>query len=240
MEFTLSLALLDFLPVLFTGVGLFYIGRLVSLILPTQGRISLIGGTLVVAGGFFRAIWKLLMALSGGGVDVNWMEESLFVFMTPGYLLLGWSVWQTMRALHGKTISNPWVPPLALIFVTFLTSYSLFLTSPGSPAWERILLSMMVAATLGTGLLLIALAFQMKLFLLGGLFVVNLLGIFILNGLARVSEQTISLHWIAEGINTVSWLAYAVSAWGMYRHILTDTHNAKSVHARPTTLPKSE
>lgn len=240
MEFTLSLALLDFLPVLFTGLGLFYLGRLVSQVLPVQGRIAFLGGLLIVAGGFFRALWKLLMAISGSEVDINWMEESLFVLMTPGYLLLAWSVWQTMRALQGKTTSNPWFPPFALILVTFLASYFLFITTPGSPAWERILLSVMVAATLGTDLLLIALAIRMNLFLLGVLFALNLLGIFVLNGLARLPEQTIGLHWMAEGINALTWLVFAVSAWGMYRHLHANLKNHMPVHTGQASFSRSE
>jgi hypothetical protein len=60
----LSLALVDFLPVLFTIIGFVYLIRLVSFVLPGQGRIAFLGGGLVVAGGFFKAIWKLFMAFS--------------------------------------------------------------------------------------------------------------------------------------------------------------------------------
>jgi hypothetical protein len=53
-EYTLSLALVDFLPVLFTAVGFAYVIRLVSSVLPAQGRIAFLGGLLVVAGGFLQ------------------------------------------------------------------------------------------------------------------------------------------------------------------------------------------
>jgi hypothetical protein len=58
MEFTLSLALLDFLPVLFTGMGLLHLGRFASWVPPVQGTIAFAGGILVLAGGFFSAVWK--------------------------------------------------------------------------------------------------------------------------------------------------------------------------------------
>ena len=66
MEYPLSLAIVDFLPVLFAGIGFSYITRLVSFILPAQGRIIFWGSALVLAGGFSRAFWKLLMAISQG------------------------------------------------------------------------------------------------------------------------------------------------------------------------------
>ena len=42
-EFTLPLAILDFVPVLFTGIGLMYIIRLILLVLPAHGRTAFLG-----------------------------------------------------------------------------------------------------------------------------------------------------------------------------------------------------
>ena len=218
MEYTLPLALMDFLPVLFAGVGFLFISRLVSFVLPRQGRIAFLGGCLIVTGGFLTAFWKLLMALSAGTLDITWMQNSLFVFMAPGYILLAWSVWQTVRSVQGKSVFNSWALPLLMILVMFLSAYFFFRTNPKSPAWERVLLSMMVLATALTGVLLIAFAFRLKLYLAGGLFIVNLLTIFLLNGMARLPEQSIRLQWVEEGINTVRWLAFASGAWILFRY----------------------
>ena len=88
MEYTLSLALVDFLPVFFAAFGFFYIVRLVSFILPRQGRIAFWGSTLVVLAGFIKAVWKLLMASSAGAINLAWMENAMFILMAPGYILL--------------------------------------------------------------------------------------------------------------------------------------------------------
>jgi hypothetical protein len=53
---------------------------------------------------------------------------------------------------------------------------------------------------------------------MAALFIINLVGVFLLNGLARMPEQTIALQWIEESINTVSWLAFAVAAYKIYQH----------------------
>lgn len=218
MEFPLSLALLDYVPVLLTGIGFAYIIRLVLLILPSQGRIALVGGMLVVAGGFFRATWKLLLALSTGSLDVRWMGESLFILMAPGYVMFAWSVWQVARAVQGKRIFHASMVPFLLSVVTLGTSYSLYLSRPDSSAWERVLLSVTVLATLLSGVLLIAFAFRQRLSTAGWLFIVNLIGVFVMNGLARLPEQPVTIHWVAEGINTISWLAFVIAAWMLYQY----------------------
>jgi hypothetical protein len=231
-EYTLSLALVDFLPVLFTAVGFAYVIRLVSSVLPAQGRIAFLGGLLVVAGGLFKAVWKLLMAVSAGAVDVDWMEDGLFVFMAPGYVLFTWSVWQVSRSVQGKRTLNAWLFPLILNLIMLGTSWYLFIARPDSPAWERILLSGTVLANVISGILLIVFAFRQRLTMAGWLFIANLFGIFILNGLARLPEQPISLQWIEEGINTFSWLVFAIAAGRVYQHALAKFGIAASVSAQ--------
>ncbi len=218
MEYTLSLALVDFLPVIFTAIGLIYIARMVAHISTAHGQAALLGAILTVAGGFFKALWKLLMASSGGTLDINWMEDGLFVWMAPGYVLLLWSVWQTVRGVTSKKMMNAWVAPLVVIAMLFAGSFYLFTSNPASPAWERILLSVMVLATVITGILLIVFGFRQKMPLAGWLFIINLVGIFLLNGLARMDEQTIALQWIEESINAVSWLCFAIAAKRVYEN----------------------
>lgn len=235
MEYTLSLALVDFLPVFFTAVGLVAITRMVAHVNATQGRVALYGTLLTIAGGFFKATWKLLMASSNGVVDIRWMEEGLFVFMAPGYILLAWSVWQTVRTVQGKNGHHAWIPPLAMIGIVFAASVTLFVMYPNSPAWERVLLSVMVLATFITGIFLLVFAFRQRLSTAGWLFILNLIGIFLLNGLARLESQPISLQWIEESINTLAWLAFAIASNQIYgytrAHFGVDPEQVKSVVA---------
>ena len=218
MEYTLSLALVDFLPVLFTAIGLYFIFRMVKHIHNEQGNVALLGAILTIAGGFFKALWKTFMASSGGSIDIDWMENGLFVWMAPGYTLLLWSVWQTVRSVQGKKTFNIWIPPIIFIVLMFAGSYYLFTSYPASPAWERILLSVMVLATIITGILLIVFGFRQKLPMAGWLFIVNLVGIFLLNGLARMDEQTIALQWTEESINAISWLCFAFASKKVFEY----------------------
>jgi hypothetical protein len=233
-EFTLPLAVLDFVPVLLTGIGFIYIIRLVSLILPSQGRIAFLGGLMVVAGGFLRALWKLLIVLSGGDLVIDWMGSSLFVLMAPGYVLLAWSIWQFSRSMRRKRTYNAWLPPLLLALILWAASYFLARTQPESLAWKSILISVTVLANLVSGILLITFAFRQGLSKAGWLFIVNLIVVFILNGLARAAEQTVMIHWMAESVDSVSTLCYAIAVWIVCQHVYENVGNHPSV-VRPLT-----
>lgn len=216
MHYTLSLALVDYLPVALTAIGLFYIVRMVAHIDPVQGRVAAIGAVLTVAGGFAKATWKLIMAASGGAVDIALLDSSLFILMAPGYTLLAYSVLRAVRLIQGKLGWHPWLPPAIFLAVVFAGSIYLALSRPASPAWERVLLSVMVLATVVTGVLLVIFSFRQKLPLPAWLFLLNLGGVFMLNGMARLPEQTITLQWIEESINALAWLAFAYAAYRVY------------------------
>jgi hypothetical protein len=209
MEYTISLALVDFLPVIFTAVGMYFIVRMVSHINATQDKAAAIGAALIVTGGFLKAVWKLVMAFSG--YDIRWMDDGMFAWMASGYTLLAWSIWQTVRVLRGKKMFNAWLIPAIIIVLMLASSFYFHTFSPDSPTWKRILLSLMVLASSITSVLFIIFAFRQKLFLAGALFIFNLIIIFVMNGLARMPEQTITLQWMEESINSVSWLCFVIA-----------------------------
>jgi hypothetical protein len=184
---------------------------------------------MVVTGGLLRALWKLLIVLSNGNLVIDWMGNSLFVLMAPGYVLIAWSIWQLMRSARKKSIRNAWLVPLVLTIVLWGVSYSLAKAQPDSVAWKGILISSTVLASLVSGVLLITFAFRQKLSMAGWLFIVNLVVVFIMNGLARAAEQTVAIHWMAESIDSVSTLCYALGAWIVYQHARTAVLNDPSV-----------
>lgn len=235
MEYPLSLALFDFVPVLLTAIGFLYLVRLTSSVLPAQGRIAFLGGMLIVAGGFFKAGWKLLMAVSNSTIDIGWMDDGLFWFLVPGYLLFAWSMWQVSRLVQGKQIFGTWLLPCLVTLLTFSISYFLFLSNPASPAWERVLLTVTVLANFASGILLMTFAFREKLSVAGWLFLLNLLGVFLLNGLARLSEQTILVQWMDESVNTLSCLGFMIASRIIYEHVRANFGGDAAIGARLTS-----
>jgi hypothetical protein len=172
---------------------------------------------LIVVGGLFKAVWKLLMALSNSSIDIRWMDDGLFAFLAPGYVMFAWSMWQVARSVQGKQVLGGWLVPSLISLVTLGGSYYLFLSLTESPAWERVLLSVTVLANFVSGILLIVFAFRQKLSMAGWLFLLNLICVFALNGLARTS-QTILIHWINEGINTLSCLGFMLAGKFVYEY----------------------
>jgi len=210
MEYTIPLALVDFLPVIFSAIGYYLLFRMASHVNEQHGRVAAFGALLIVIGGLIKATWKLITASSG--TDIRWMDDGMFIWMVTGYTLLMWSIWQTARTVQGKKPLHAWLVPAIIIVVTLAGSYYLNISQPDSPAWKRVLLSVMVLTSVITSILLIVFAFRQKLSLAGALFIVNLIIIFAMNGLARMPEQTIALQWMEESINTISWLCFAIAS----------------------------
>lgn len=79
--FTLSMALMDSLPVIFFG------GSLLTVCTIFHSLLFLIGSLLVFAGGFGKALWKLLIALKQKNV---WFlnRQMRYVMPTGGILIL--------------------------------------------------------------------------------------------------------------------------------------------------------
>jgi len=214
MEYTISLALVDFLPVIFTTVGFYFLYKMVTHVDATQGKVFLVGAVLTVIGGFLKATWKLNIAASGN--DIRWMDDGMFAWMAVGYTLIFWSIWQTVRTVQGKKALNSWIVPTVLSALTLAGAYYLYTSMPESRSWKFTLLGVMSLASIFTSVLLIIFAFRQKLSLAGALFVVNLIVIFLMNGLARMPEQTIALQWIEESINSISWFCFAIASKKIY------------------------
>jgi len=210
MEYTIPLAFVDFLPVIFTTIGFYFLYKMVTHVDATQGKVFLVGGVLTVMGGFIKAMWKLIIAASGN--DIRWMDDGMFAWMAVGYSLIFWSIWQTVRTVRGKNAFNPWIVPTVIGVLSLAGSFYLRTSMPESSAWKLTLLSVMSLASIFTSILLIVFAFRQKLSLAGTLFIVNLIIVFVMNGLARMPEQTIALQWIEESVNTVSWLCFAIAS----------------------------
>ncbi len=233
--YTLSLALVDFLPVLFAAIGLSFVACMAAHVNLRQGQVAALGVFLTVAGGLSKATWKLVMALTQSQVNLTLLDDALFVLMAPGYTLIAWSVWQTARSVRRQKTFHVWIPPAVLIALTFASSISLYVVNPSSPRWERVLLSITVLATTVTGILLIIFAFRQNMPLAGWLFILNLAGVFILNSMARM-EQTIALQWIEQSINALAWLVFGFAASMMHQYVrnnfgMDSGHTSQAVSA---------
>lgn len=209
-EINLPLALQDFIPVAIFAVGLFFVAKTVWQKNKTAGKLAFLGGVLVTLGGLFKASWKIVQAL--GGSDLPLLNNSLFVLMSAGFICLAWAFWKRFSGETG--FSKILLIPAVLIgLVWSIAAYFAFLAE--SRACFFILLG---ATTLGNLALLFQLIFNSVkngLWLALGLFLVNFVIIFVLT---RTSDQTVTLQWFKQILNTFSQTAFALAAYLLWQN----------------------
>ena len=190
----LSLALFDFLPPLAFLAGAFYLVRTSILCRGRPcGRMVMAGTLLVFLGGFLKATWKLLYTT--GAADIQWLSQGQFVFSAIGFL--GMCVAVILMA-RGRRQS---APPLVMAMA----------------AWKIPFLFVMTVASLGAEGILAYLAFRRKARRAAAGFVVGVLGILAMGALAS-AEQTLTMQWIEETVNTVGQLGFMLGSILLYRN----------------------
>ena len=231
-EYTLSLALVDYLPVLFSLIGMIFIVRMIHQLEESHRPLALVGIILIIGGGAMKATWKLIMALSNSQTNIVFMDDGLFVLMAPGFTLLAWAIWSGVRAVRDKSYPKPiWVVPVIIIVAFY--GLAAFMATRGGRTWNLILLMQVTLANVAALIMLIAFSIREKMPIMAVLFGVNLVLTFVLSGMARVEEQTIALQWMEESVNTVAWLAFAFAAWNVYQY--TQTRFSNQMSAEPAT-----
>ena len=112
-EFTLSLALVDALPVLFFGVAAALLG------VKLKSGLFVLGAALCLLAGAGKVVWKLLIALRGTdvaflGAQLRWVMPAGFVLMILGAVV---SDRGTVRAMLNAAVRLPSAVFFALMIV---------------------------------------------------------------------------------------------------------------------------
>lgn len=214
--FGLDLALANFVPVLFTALGLLCIARLVRTLAQADARMALTGAALVVLGGFSKACWKLILAL--GGPELPWLANALFPLMAPGFTLLAFALWQAQR----KTpLPRPalWLAALALVGFAYGVAVLRSLGLAIERGWFLPLLILASVANLTLTALLLREAWRRRALMLAPLFLANLAMVFALQHIARIEPKTLSLHWLEQSLTALGAGAFALGAWLLLRRV---------------------
>lgn len=112
-EFTLAIAAVDALPVLFFGVAAAVLG------VKLKSAVFIVGAALCLLAGAGKVVWKLLIALKGKdvaflGAQLRYVMPLGFVLMIVGALLADR---ETVRALLGAAVRLPSAALFALTVV---------------------------------------------------------------------------------------------------------------------------
>ena len=210
-DYSLALALFDYLPVAMSALGLGLLAQLLSRVLPGALGWLLVGAGLVVAGGLSKATWKLIWVLTGQDIEV--LDALLFICIAPGMILL---------ACHAAAASWRWRNAAAavhpgrnslLLAAPLLVAAGLAAAFAEGRAWFFVLLAAGATANIVLALMLVRLSWVWGRRSTGAFFLLSILLTLGLSALARIPEQTAALQWLEETINLVAQGCFALGVW---------------------------
>ena len=212
--YTLGLALEDFIPVIFSSIGLYFVSRMVKNVDARLGQMATIGFILVSIGGFLKAIWKLTMAATNTQVNIAWLDKGMFMWMSVGFTLLAFALWFMSEIRSGKRQPNRiWLGPSIVLGLSLVAILFTGFPDLTDSTWRFILLGVMTIGNVVMVILLIQQARYNNLNTMAWLFLANIVIVFVLSGLARMPDQSIPLQWTEQLLNTFGQGAFAYAAW---------------------------
>lgn len=210
-DFPLTLAIQNYMPVVFSALGLFWIARMINRTDAAASRLAFVGVGLIVLAGALKAAWKLVMSLSR--IDVPLFSQALFPLIAPGFTLVAWALFASGGARSPvRRGIGLWLPPVAVSVVVLGLALLLALTQPGR-TWVFVLIGASTAANVALAALLIRRAWRQSNVLAAGLFALNLVITFALSGIAGMPNKPLEVHWVEQIISTISNAGFAWAAW---------------------------
>ncbi len=195
MEYSLSLALFDFVPIIAFLAGSYFLVRIAIQHRGTAcGRMMMAGTGLIFTGGFLKASWKLLYVIGVG--DYQLMSQAQFVLLSIGFAGMLVSLSYLARNLvKGEVLGS-----VAMI-----------------STWKIPFLTVMTLCSLGAHGILSYLSFRKRAPLAGGLFILAILCMLGMSGMASSLEQTVANQWLEEGINSIGQISFAFGSFLLFR-----------------------
>ena len=211
-DYSLGLALFDFLPVLVSAFGLYLLAGLLARALPESSTLVFTGFALVIAGGLSKAAWKLIWVLTQ--VNIAVLDSLLFICMAPGMILLAWHTAAAVNRWRGGTAAaHPGRNSLVLIAPVLAAAVYLAMSQPDGRAWFFLLLWASALANVLMSALLIRLSWGWGQRLTAAVFLFSIVLTMSLGGLARITAGSPPLQWLAEVLNLFATGSFALAVW---------------------------
>ena len=207
----LLLALEDFLPAVLAGTALFVLARVCKRLNSTAGKYVTASLVLLVLGGLSKPIYKTLLALSDGAVDLAVLDDLLFWFLAPGFILLTAGLRTALRVDRGARvrIERGWLA--VAVGVVLLAGV---LLAAGSGAWFVVLLATATLANVAAVVVLVRWAIVYRDVFTAVVFASALAIVFGLAWAAASLEQTTAIQWGEQLFSTAS---QGLLLWGSLR-----------------------
>ncbi len=208
----IALALLDFAPVFFLALGLFFLAQLVDRLEPRCRVMALAGFGLVTLGGLARALSNLMLAFTGQEIPL--LATSLYVFAGPGFLLMAASMVRARAALAKRRVArDPWIVPSVVSWLFLGAAY--YLNTSVEPGGEgnRILIALALFGSAVICLVGAALGWARQLHMAAFLFGMHLVGTGIFVGLRYLETQNLLIQLFGELLSLAAQAGFAFAAW---------------------------
>lgn len=219
--YTISLALEDYVPVILFSVGLFLLSKMIAKMDERSGRLAYLATILITLGGLFKASWKLILAATG--TEVAWLQDILFVLLTPGFIFLTWAIFSAQQ--ERRAPESIWVWPLILSLSSLVAAYYISVRIEGR-SWVFMLMGVTTIFNVAVSSLVIRQSLQQNMRAIGLLFLLNIVLVFVLGGIAFSPEPQLRTGWIEQLTNTISTGAFAFAAWKLGNKVRGGLENA--------------
>jgi len=217
-DYSLALALFDYLPVVVSALGLYWLARLIGATDTIPAGPPLLAVVLIIGGGLCKASWKLWWVLTGN--DLVSLANMLFILMAPGMVLLAMYCHAAQRCWRGdSTIAHPGRITALVIALVYGASFTTSQLDPLGRGWFFLLLACASLANITISALLIRFAWLQQQTGTALIFAVSILLILSLSALARISAGSAPLQWLAEILNLLAHGTFALAVWRLQAFI---------------------
>lgn len=206
-DVSLALAIQDYMPIILSAVGLFFLARLCGRADPRLGDLAFTGMIVITIGGLSKATWKVIAATMTQ--DVVLLERMLFGLMAPGFIFVALAFLAATgveRARHPARVTSRMAVALLVLAFGFGLSQS------GVMGIEMFLLALTVIASTTVYVRAIQVARARDLPAAAALFTFALLAALSLGAIGSL-DQTIALQWTEQLVNTAALAAFARAAY---------------------------
>jgi len=193
---TVMLAITDFIPVMFFGVGSIYLMRIGYHFLTRDYYTAMAGGAILCfVGGLYKASSKLMEASLDYCLPA--LQSSQFIMLAPGFLLL-------------------FVASLGLLKKS--KNEVMFAVAPAMELWKIPFIAIMSLANIGYLIVLVIFSLKNKIRLPALLYILSMLTLLFMSYLST-RPMTIEVQWFAQSINSVVQVFAAAGHFTLYRNL---------------------
>ncbi|TRX55010.1 hypothetical protein [Thalassomonas sp. M1454] len=215
-QYSIELALFDFIPVMLSALGMYFIVQIINANNQNYQTLTKVAAAMIVFGGVSKATWKLLVATNG--VDIAILNNNLFIFMAPGFAFLTFCLYAARKQFNQQAIKpTAWRCPASIVTLFAILSIALAVTYPDKKLWFFALLGLLTISNIIFIWHAIRHSLQAQSKTSALLYLLNIIGVFALSGIARMNDQREAIQWIAEFTNTATQGAFALAGYLLWK-----------------------